>query len=74
MLAPKRVKWAMTIAAASAISMTIAELARKPPPGSGMLVAAKAATNGCWIGTESRLIMKQPPRSRNSPARVTMNG
>ena len=54
--------------------MTIAELARKPPPGKGMLAAAKSATNGWRIGTESRLIMKQLPRSRNSPASVTMNG
>ena len=64
----------MTIAASSEISMTMAELARKPSPGRGMLAPAKLATKGWRNGTESRLIMKQPPRSRNSPARVTMNG
>ena len=39
-------KWAMTIAAASAASITIAELARKPPPGSGMFASANAVTKG----------------------------
>ena len=60
----------MTIATTRLISVIIAELARKPPPGSGMLAAAKAATNGCWSGTESRLIMKQLPRNCLPPSVV----
>ena len=54
--------------------MTIAELARKPSPGSGRLAPANSATKGWRSGTESRLIMKHAPRSRNRPASVTMKG
>ena len=62
------------MAATQTTSITIAELARKPWPGRGIRQPANSLTKGWRIGIESRVTMKQAPRSMNRPASVTMNG
>ena len=54
--------------------MTIAELARKPWSGRGILQPANWLTKGWRIGIESSVTMKQAPRSMNRPASVMMKG